>query len=548
MSRNWQAIAGWLALIGIVSPCFAQQTSCESVWPCPRSAFTAPFSLNELPEKPTNPEQTLISHFSALSLAGRPPYLGSTPSAEEAARRAYDYLSRETKRSLTFQEFKNSLTGIAGLRLLKLFSANYGDDTDPAYIPRYFAEIEKLEERRTGLAWGSVFAYYYGFYTLTKEDGTFRILCWDTQPEDFVSPLKGHQPWRYDAGARARQYVWEKVFHSKGPLPALVTVLQREENFATVRLGKETGGHSVYLARLESGEWMPLYLTDRPASFPGPAPPEQRMLKIAFVRFQEGRSEICAMRGDGSQVTRVTGGPGYYSDPSWSPDGGKIAFVCDRTGNEDVYLMDADGSNLRKLTTGPANEHSPAWSPDGTRIAFAADSEDPGQRGLYLTDLQGPLPRRLSPRGMRAFCPGWSRDGKRIRFRSDRGLWAIDADGSNLERLVWISDWDEEVAFAPDDRTAALIRFNAPPHPDERRWDVYVMDFERNELRQITFDGLEKHEPSWVTNSLLTFRLHKEDLDQLYWLDISSGGMAPVAPDQGKQLDGSAVTVSQTPY
>jgi hypothetical protein len=237
-------------------------------------------------EKPTNAEQALIAYFSALSLAGHPVYFGSLGREEEARRMAYRYLSNEVKQRLTMQAFKKSLTGTAAIRLLKVFPADYGDDTDPAYVPRYFVELEKLEEARTSQGQKSLFTYYSGFYTLTREDGTFRIKSWDMKPEDFISPLGGHQPWRYDPEARAQQHVWDKLFHFKGAVSGPATLLQRKTDFAVVRVGKEIGGHTVYLARLESGEWVPLYLTGGPASLPGPAPPERRARRGAIHRAQ----------------------------------------------------------------------------------------------------------------------------------------------------------------------------------------------------------------------------------------------------------------------
>jgi dipeptidyl aminopeptidase/acylaminoacyl peptidase len=541
MALRWTQllIASCCAVVSVLPPGLGQSFCRDAGWPSSRDGLEL-YGLDELPSALTNPDQALIAYFSALSLAGRPNPFGSLRGGEIAIQRAYSYLSSELRGRLTRQQFGEELTGTVALRLLKLFNANYGDDTDPSYEPKYFVEIEKLEDCPTREGARYVFAYYWGLFVLTREAGAFRIRSWEMSPEDFVGPRGGHQLWRYDLEAEARQYVREKVFDSTETAPTQVTVLRREEDFAVVLVGAEASGHSVYLARLESGEWAPIHLGSGPVRMPGP--PRPSTIKVAFVGSQEGRCGIYSMRGDGTQVTHLTEGRGRLSDPVWSSDGSKIAFVSDQTGSKDIYLVDADGSDLKQLTATPGNEHSPAWSPDSAHLAFAVGGGNAELRGLYTMDPRGGTPRRLTPSGMEAFCPGWSRDGRRIRFRSGRNLWAIDADGSNLERLAGVGEWDEEVAFSPDDRTAALIRFNAPRLPDGQAWDIYLLDLERNELRQVTFDGLEKHSLSWVNDQVLLFRLHKPGTDRLYWLDVSGGGMSPVAARQGQQLDGSAVT------
>ena len=40
------------------------------------------------------------------------------------------------------------------------------------------------------------------------------------------------------------------------------------------------------------------------------------------------------------------------------------------SGRGDIYLVDPDGSNVIRLTKGPGNSISPVWSPDGKEIAF----------------------------------------------------------------------------------------------------------------------------------------------------------------------------------
>ena len=121
------------------------------------------------------------------------------------------------------------------------------------------------------------------------------------------------------------------------------------------------------------------------------------------------------------------------SHPVWSPDGRRIAFTCAGAGalpgdlpNGDLCVIDADGSNFRRLTETPSSESDPAWSPDGSRIAFTLGS---GVAVLQLSD--GVVTQLVVGRE-----PAWSPDGSTLVYAGIGGLFTIQADGSNRQRLT----------------------------------------------------------------------------------------------------------------
>jgi TolB protein len=91
------------------------------------------------------------------------------------------------------------------------------------------------------------------------------------------------------------------------------------------------------------------------------------------------------MKADGSDVRRLTSGPGMDMRPAWSPDGKRLAFTSNRDGNYEIYLVNADGSGLRRLTHNPERDDYPAWHPDGRHLAVV--SERAGRFDLYLVEV-----------------------------------------------------------------------------------------------------------------------------------------------------------------
>ena len=47
----------------------------------------------------------------------------------------------------------------------------------------------------------------------------------------------------------------------------------------------------------------------------------------------------------------------------WSPDGLRLAFVSDRDGTRLVYSVSPDGSDLRRLSPGPGPNFDARWKP-----------------------------------------------------------------------------------------------------------------------------------------------------------------------------------------
>ena len=46
-------------------------------------------------------------------------------------------------------------------------------------------------------------------------------------------------------------------------------------------------------------------------------------------------------------------------------DGAKLAFVSDRDGIRHIYSVATDGSDLRRLSPGPGPDFDPRWKPGG---------------------------------------------------------------------------------------------------------------------------------------------------------------------------------------
>jgi dipeptidyl aminopeptidase/acylaminoacyl peptidase len=158
--------------------------------------------------------------------------------------------------------------------------------------------------------------------------------------------------------------------------------------------------------------------------------------QVAVGRDTGGRSGIFnvwvvnATTGAMRRLTDCSPGPfcGAF-EPQWSPSGQAVLFAWSGKGHRSLATIRPDGSHLTTIITTDADDPSARWSPDGREIAFDEKS------GIYVVNADGTDLRRIVARGVE---PAWSPDGTRLIYTTrvfEPGtrsqLWMINADGSH---------------------------------------------------------------------------------------------------------------------
>lgn len=120
---------------------------------------------------------------------------------------------------------------------------------------------------------------------------------------------------------------------------------------------------------------------------------------------------------DGTDLRRVTWGPAYHAECSYSPDASEILYASNETGNMQLYIMDADGSNVRQITFAEeCYNGGPFFSPDGSKVIFRADREKPHFLQIYMIDKDGTHEVQLTDNGAVNWAPYWHPSGELIAY------------------------------------------------------------------------------------------------------------------------------------
>jgi Tol biopolymer transport system component len=168
-----------------------------------------------------------------------------------------------------------------------------------------------------------------------------------------------------------------------------------------------------------------------------------------------------------SLVTTVS--PGASWRMSWAPDGRRLAIGDQMNDVRVIVLVDVDAKTRTVIGPSDLDGWDPAWSPDGHTIAFVRGHVDLAIRGLYAMDADGTNLRRLtsiSSRGAGFLEPVWSPAGDRLAFAAEtngtdpfqKDIWTVGLDGAP-EVDISNDSTDEDVpSWSPDGTRLAYVR------------------------------------------------------------------------------------------
>ena len=115
--------------------------------------------------------------------------------------------------------------------------------------------------------------------------------------------------------------------------------------------------------------------------------------KIAYVSYENVRSNIFIYDFKRSAKIKVTSFKGINAFPSWSPDGEKLAISLSKDGTSDIYSYNLISKSLKKITNFKYDATEPVWSSNKDLI-FTANKT--GQPSLYTLNIETKKYKQLS--------------------------------------------------------------------------------------------------------------------------------------------------------
>jgi Tol biopolymer transport system component len=223
-------------------------------------------------------------------------------------------------------------------------------------------------------------------------------------------------------------------------------------------------------------------------------------------------------------------GPGGEAEDSVhivvTPPGTEIVFQSSDSTDSDIYVVNADGSGLTRLTDGS----SPSWSGDGRQIYFRSYG------GLYAMNADGTDVRLVvdSIFGPYAYGPyAVSPDGTRIALGAitplqspqNLDLFVMNVDGSGRTRILDLPcqfiDMDCEqlnaLAWSPDGQRIAYSA-SWPGHGGNVYGTIGIVNADGTGQRALTTSDVRSTDPAWTPDGQR--------------IVFSSGGTSTIIPSE----------------
>lgn len=199
---------------------------------------------------------------------------------------------------------------------------------------------------------------------------------------------------------------------------------------------------------------------------------------------------------DGENPRVMVESPEPIMSPAWSPDGSRIAYVSFENRRSEIYLQDLRTGTRKRVSARPGVNGAPAWSPDGQRLAVSLSRPD-GNLDVYTLDINTQVLTRLTTGSAIDTEPAWSLDGRQIYFTSDSAggpqVYRVPAEGGSAQRVTFEGSYNARPRVSPDGKQLAVV------HNDRGNYRIAAVDLARS-TTQVLSDGRLDESPSYAPN------------------------------------------------
>ncbi|HET9401855.1 MAG TPA: protein kinase [Candidatus Acidoferrales bacterium] len=254
--------------------------------------------------------------------------------------------------------------------------------------------------------------------------------------------------WRFGASASRRPMHFRAVTNLEGVQaePAI-----SPDGRSVAFLSNRGGDFNLYVGLLSGGDLVQVTHDSNLKAGPAWSPDGAT---LAFSRMNSsGTWDIWETPSLGGTSRRVIQNA---NDAAWSPDGTQLAYANGE--DHGIWVAGASGENAHRITmpdgkAGNWRYTEPRFSPDGGKIAFSSRGNGPyGELNVF--DLRSGNLHAITSDGALALSPVWSPDGRFIYFGSSRGgtmnIWKIAATGGDKEQITSGQGDDAQLDLSQD--------------------------------------------------------------------------------------------------
>ena len=268
--------------------------------------------------------------------------------------------------------------------------------------------------------------------------------------------------------------------------------------------------------------------------------------KIAYLLLNvpKSKAQLMVAKSDGTEPRMVTAAHasmayGNYPVVHWSPDGSHITAVArdekNSQGLVDGLVQIDPTTGTEKAMAGPRwrNLYDFAWLADGSGVLLAGTSKSGEGAQIWIVAYPDGTARRVSNDLSAYLSVSLAADGHTMAAVQQNllaNIWAGRADSADSARQLTSGRLDglNGLAFMPDGRIVYT-------GDHSQNWDLFVVDADGANSRQLTFDGHNHMSPAVCDDGrAIVYYSHADGADHLWKLDLQSGNSIRLTSGPGE--------------
>lgn len=237
--------------------------------------------------------------------------------------------------------------------------------------------------------------------------------------------------------------------------------------------------------------------------------------QIAYItlRREDGKRHYTleVADSDGFNAQPILKSTQPIMSPSWSPDGKKLAYVSFENDRSQVFVQSLDGSNRKNVAKFKGINGAPAWSPDGKKLALTLSKD--GSADIYIMDLKTGRLKRLTRKSSIETEAAWAANGKSLFFNSDRRgqpqIFQVFLDTGDIKRVTYEGKYNGNPEVSPDGRHIAVVQGG------KGKFHIGLLDLYSSEFKLLTNTFLDES-PSFSPNGeMILYAMNRRNKGQL---------------------------------